>query len=218
MDNSIENLEVGSDVIVSDLQPVVRNGVKNLIEANLNTDVEHSISSPEEILDYCKSKKPKLIVIDCFLLDEGPEFIKQIKEASPNTNILILTLEEDPTDVYIAMNFGATGFVSKTAPVEALNDAIARTMKGETYLAKNMIMRLVENVSTKEKTGNTFGLTKREMDVLREISNGKTNKEIASALTISIRTVETHRHNLRNKTSAYTNSKLTRIAKQLGLN
>lgn len=215
--NLLKDFAENPEVLVSDLMPVVRNGIKNLIEADLDMNVEDNISSAENILEYCKTKKPKLIVIDCFLLKEGPEFIKKIKKISPNTNILVLTLEKDPIDVYDAMNSGATGYVLKTAPVEVLMDAISRTMNGETYLAKNMIMRLFQNVSTSEKTGNPYGLSNREMDVLKEISKGKTNKEIATALGISIRTVETHRYNLRSKTDAYTNSKLVKIAKQLGL-
>lgn len=217
MGEHLRNYDDGVNVLVSDSQPVIRTGVKNIIESDLGIEVENTLECAELILEYCQKKNPRLIIIDCFLIKEGPDFIRKIKEVSPETNILVLTLEDDPIDVCMAMNYGASGYVLKTASMDSLKDAILRTFNGETYLAKNMVMHLVETVSSTEKSGNSFGLSKRELQVLTEISKGKTNKEIAYSLQISIRTVETHRYNIRGKTSAYTNAKLIKIAKQLGL-
>ena len=101
--------------------------------------------------------------------------------------------------------------------IEALKEAISRTLRGEIYLANRLSKRDVVKVSSTDKTGNMYGLSKREIDVLRELSRGKINKEIATGLNISIRTVEKHRSNLRSKTATYSTSKLNAIASQMGL-
>lgn len=210
-------IEGDIEVVVVDTQAVVRNGVRSIIENSENFTVESAMETPQEVLEYCKVNQPELIIVDCFLMERGVNFIRDVKKISPTTNVLVLTLTEDPIDIRIALYEGATGYVLKTASEAVLLDAVRQTGRGNAYLPKSMLSNLVDAVNMAQSKGNGFGLTKRELDILRHISMGMTNKEIARQLKISVRTIETHRFNIRAKTSASSNSKLIQVARHLGL-
>lgn len=203
-------------IVVADNETAVRSGVKTIIEEKTDIDVVAGISSADEVLAFCKEKQPPLIVVDCFLFDDGPNFIKAVKQISPKTHVLVLTLKNDPLNIKLALTEGASGYVLKTADEAALIEAVMQTIQGNTYLPPNMLNQLMSFVNAPQaNNNNSFGLTGREVEIINLISNGYTNKQIARELDISVRTVETHRYNLKAKTAATSTSQLVQIAKHI---
>lgn len=203
------------EIVVADNEAVVRSGVKTIVEEKTDITVMAGISSASEVLSYCEEQQPPLIVVDCFLFDDGPGFIKAIKHVSPKTHVLVLTLQDSPINIKLALTEGATGYVLKTADEEALIDAVLQTLQGNTYLPPNMLNQLMSFVNMAKNNGNSFGLTDREIEVITYISKGFSNKQIAREMDISVRTVETHRYNLKTKTMATSTSQLVEIAQHI---
>lgn len=202
-------------IVVADNETVVRSGVKTIIEEKTGINVMAGISSSQEVLAYCETHQPQLIVVDCFLFDDGPNFIKAVKEVSPKTYVLVLTLKDDPLNIKLALTEGASGYVLKTADEAALIEAVLQTIRGNTYLPPNMLNQLISFINTPQNNSNSFGLTEREIEIINYISKGYTNKQIAKELDISVRTVETHRYNLKSKTLATSTSQLVQIANHI---
>lgn len=204
-------------VVVVDIQAVVRIGVRSIIENSEKFAVQSNLETVKEIIEYCEREKPELIVVDCFLVDQGPGIIRKIRDCSPNSNVLVLTMTEDPIDIQAALYEGAIGYVSKNASEKVLTEAITQTARGNSYIPKAMISSLVGKFNSRQNKSNGFGLTRREIEILSGIIKGMTNKEMARLLKLSVRTIEAHRSNIRTKTSAKTNAKLFQVARHLEL-
>jgi DNA-binding NarL/FixJ family response regulator len=151
----------------------------------------------------CKQFQPDLLILDINLPDEsGIDAVAKIKEASPQTRILLCTAYVTDDRVIDAMRSGAHGFVEKTNTWNEFADAVDRVGKGEHYFSSHHSGALTD-IEPAERGGlapaSVVGLSGREKDVLQLIAHGNTSKEIAARLGISVGTVETHRTNLMKK-------------------
>lgn len=204
-------------VVVADQQPIVRSGVKYHLASEANVEI---VAEYDDVSQLYRDGQvgADLIIMDCYPLSESvSDAISRVKSLSPETKVLIFTMSNDPIDVQVAISEGASGYVLKSAQCSELIDAVRVVLHGGSYLPRQLLDCLIEAVNKSRSSGNMFGLTSREIDILSEIGRGLSNKEIARKFDISVRTVETHRQNIRAKTTVTTNSGLMRVASHLGL-
>ena len=147
----------------------------------------------------------------------GLEAAKKIKELNLRTRILFLSIYDDNEYVQEALRIGASGFVLKDVSKPEMLNAIKSVADGATYLGPKVAASLHTQSSVRDRTAEAYGLTKREKQVLALIAEGHLNKEIAYRLNISIRTVESHRSAIRDKTGGGNAATLAKIARDLGL-
>jgi two-component system response regulator NreC len=161
--------------------------------------------------------KPKVLVLDLNMPGElsSLEAIPRVSDASPATRVVVLTMQEDPEFARRALRAGAAGYVLKEAADDELVDAVRRVAAGETYL--NPRLGAVLAAAPPESSGPPDDLTEREVDVLRLIALGHTNAEIAQALFLSVRTIESHRAHIQQKLGRSTRAELVRYALDHGL-
>jgi len=173
-------------VLIADDHSVVREGLASLIQRKPDMRVVGEASNGREAVDLWKEHRPDVTLLDLRMPElDGVGTIKQIREHDENARIVVLTTFDGDEDIYRAIQAGAKGYLLKDVPREALMDCIRRVHAGETCVPLHLAAKLAERVS-----GET--LSAREIDVLKLMAQGKSNKEIGSALFISEGTVKSH--------------------------
>jgi DNA-binding NarL/FixJ family response regulator len=201
-------------VVLVDDHSVVRAGLRHLLESDASVAVVGEASTAAEGVQRVEELKPDLVVLDVSMPGaSGLAVIGRMREVSPNSRVLILSMHSDAEYVRESERLGSAGYVLKDDAVAELPDAIAAIRDGGRYMSA----KLAETARSIELPAGEQALTPRERDVLRGIANGQTNKEVAGALGISHRTVETHRENVMRKLGIHTVAGLTRYAIDHGL-
>ena len=198
-------------IVLVDDHEVVRNGLRMVLEAEEGFEVVAEAGDLETTRRYVRARRPRVLVLD-LNLPEGSSLpaIPELREQSPDTAVVVLTMQQDPAFAREAMRAGAIGYVLKQSAGSELVDAVRAAAAGETYLNPKLGAQLAAGPA--EPTGPPDGLTEREVDILRMIGLGHTNSEIAEQLYLSVRTVETHRAHIQQKTRRTTRSELVRYA------
>ncbi len=205
-------------ILIVDGYPVFRDGLRNHLMQQGEFDVISEDVTGRTALMTCKKYGPEVVLIDPFMHGlNGLQCISKFKEECPDTSILIASDINDLVDVQIALSEGASGYILKNASSSEFINAIRVTANNGSYLPVSLMNGLIEAAKKTKSTGNMFGLTMRELDILKELAVGSSNKDIARNLKISVRTVETHRQNIRQKTGTFATANLVRIANRLGL-
>ena len=177
-------------VLIADDHSVLRQGLVSLIGFEADMIVVAEASNGREAVDLWKQFRPDVILLDLRMPElDGVGVIKQIRAEDENTRIIVLTTFDGDEDIYRAIHAGAKGYLLKDVPREALIDCIRRVHAGETCVPVNVANRLAQRISDK-------GVSEREIDVLKLMAQGKSNKEIGSALFISAGTVKSHLKNI----------------------
>ena len=201
-------------VVLVDDHSVVRAGLKHLLESDTSVVVVGEASTAAEGVQRVADLKPDLVVLDVSMPGaSGLAVIGRMREVSPESRVLILSMHSDVEYVRESERLGSAGYVLKDDAVAELPDAISVIRDGGRYMSA----KLTETARSIELPAGEQALTPRERDVLRGIANGQTNKEVATALGISHRTVETHRENVMRKLGIHTVAGLTRYAIDHGL-
>jgi two-component system response regulator NreC len=201
-------------VVLADDHVVVRSGLKLLL-AQAGMEVVAEAGDVESAVRYVLGHKPDVLVLDLNMPGEPSlPAIPRILEASPQTRIVVLTMQQEPQFAREALTNGATAYVLKEAADDELVQAIHAAREGRTYVNPSLGARLA---TTPVAAGPPGGLTDREADVLRLIALGHTNAEIAGQLFLSVRTVETHRAHIQQKLGLTTRAELVRYALDNGL-
>ncbi|MGA8656934.1 MAG: response regulator transcription factor [Chthoniobacterales bacterium] len=174
-------------VLIADDHGVVREGLVSMIQRNkVDMTVVGEASSGRQAVELWKEHRPDVTLLDLRMPElDGVAAIKAIRATDEKARIIVLTTFDGDEDIYRAIQAGAKGYLLKDVPRETLMDSIRRVHAGETSLAGHLVAKLAGRVS-----GDT--LSKREIEVLDLMAQGKTNKEIASALFISQGTVKSH--------------------------
>jgi two-component system, NarL family, response regulator NreC len=195
-------------IVLADDHEVVRSGLRMLLDAEQGIEVVAEAGDVESAARYVLGHKPRVLVLDLNMA-EGSSLpaIPGMLESSPDTAIVVLTMQNDPAFAREALRAGARGYVLKHAAGTELLEAIRTTARGGTYLNPELGARVAT-----EPAGPPGDLTERELDVLRLIALGHTNNEIAERLYLSVRTVETHRAHIQQKLGASTRAELVRYA------
>jgi two-component system, NarL family, response regulator NreC len=198
-------------IVIADDHSVVRRGLRQLLEAEGGLEVVAEAEDVESARRYARGHKPDVLVLDLNMPGGSTlEAIPAIREESPNTKIVILTMQNEPAYAREALSAGVLGYVLKEAADTELVEAVRRAAAGDTYLNP----RLGARVAAEPPAGLPDGLSEREVEVLRMIALGHTNAEIAKALFLSVRTVETHRAHIQQKLRLGSRSELVRYALQ----
>lgn len=201
-------------VVIADDHAVVRRGLRQLLDDEEGIEVVAEAGDLESARRYVRGHHPEVLILD-LNLPEGLSLgaIPEIRAECPGTQIVVLTMQNEPAYARQALSAGALGYVLKEAAESELVEAVRRAAAGDTYLNP----RLGARVAAEPPPGLPDGLSEREAEVLRMIALGHTNAEIADGLYLSVRTVETHRAHIQQKLLLSTRSELVRYALDHGL-
>jgi two-component system, NarL family, response regulator NreC len=203
-------------IVLADDHAVVRSGLKMLLDAEPDIDVVAEASDVETTARFVTGHKPTVLVLDLSMGEESSlPAIPDLHERTPETAIVVLTMENDPAYATQALRTGALGYVLKQSAGEELVQAVRLAARGETYLSPRLGALLASQPIS--SADDLDGLTPRELEILKLIALGYTNAEIAEQLYLSTRTIETHRAHVQRKTGRSTRAELVRYALDHGL-
>lgn len=178
-------------VLIVDDHPVVRTGIIGMLENQPDFQIVGDADNGEMALTLIKERKPDVVLMDLRMpVMDGIEATRRVRSDYPQVQVLILTTYDTDTDIVTAIDAGAVGYLLKDAPRNTLYDAIRAASRGESVLAPSVASRLLAHMRKPVQEQNQ--LSEREIDVLRLVSEGNTNKHIGKALHISVATVKTH--------------------------
>jgi two-component system, NarL family, response regulator NreC len=202
-------------IVLADDHAVVRSALRMLLEAESDFEVVAEAGDVPSVVRYLRGHKPNVLILDLNMPGEQSlPAIPRMQEVSPDTRIVVLTMQDEPAYARQALQSGVLGYVLKEAAESELVQAVRSASNGETYLQPALGARLA---SEPEAEGPPDDLTDRELEVLRLIALGHTNSEIAEQLFLSVRTVESHRAHIQQKVGLTARSELVRYALDHGL-
>ena len=200
-------------ILIADDHPMVVEGICAILESYDDIEVVATLSSGQEVLDRFEALAPDVILMDLNMPGvSGLSATEIVLERAPGTRVLILSMHDSPEYITTALRHGAAGYVLKDVPSEELHTAIAAVHRGERYLCTGASARLEPATADGREP-----LTSREQTILLRLAQGKSNKEVAGDLDISVRTVETHRKNIKRKLGIASTAGLTRYAMEHGV-
>lgn len=198
-------------VLLVDDHTLVLDGLQARLELEGNIQVIGTATNGLEALERAKELKPDLVLMDVSMpVLNGLEATKRFKVEQPDIKILMLSMHSDKEYIMSLIQSGANGYVLKDVSSEELVQAINTVHQGGTYFSSGASAVLFSQSASAQTTEEE--LTKRETAVLIEVANGLSNKEIAQTLDISVRTVETHRQNIKNKLDIQSSAGLVKYA------
>lgn len=185
-------------VVIADDHRMIREGLKQLLELEGDIVIVGEAGDGIECLEEITSKKPDVLLLDINMPRMGGlKVLEKLKEMKTSTKVLILTIHNEIEYLLKAVDIGVNGYVLKDSESDLLRKAIFAVYRGETFIQPNMVPLLNEKLASKEdETSSENLLTKREMEVLKLITEGLFNKEIAYNLSISEKTVKNHVSNI----------------------
>jgi DNA-binding NarL/FixJ family response regulator len=208
-------------IILADDHHVVREGLRALLEAEPDLTVAGEAADGLTTVHLVERVKPDVLVVDVMMPAlNGLEVTRQVVRRSPDTRVIVLSMYSDESYVMEALKNGAAGYVLKSSTRSDLVQAIREVMAGERYLSAPLSARAVEAYVERAKGTEVVAydtLTSREREVLQLAAEGYTNAEIAARLSISSRTVETHRSAVMHKLGLRRQTDLIRYALRRGI-
>ena len=209
-------------VLLADDHTLMREGVRRILSADGGIEVVAEVGDGQAAVAETLAQQPDVAVLDITMPGGGGlEAARQIRARAPEVRILILSMHLQPEYLLESVRAGAHGYLVKDAAASELVSAVRAVCGGDTYysaaVSAQMSDLLRRKLEGEEVTNALERLSPREREVLRHIAEGASNKEIASALGISVRTVETHRDSLMKKLGIHSVAGLTRFALRCGL-
>lgn len=207
-------------ILIADDHGVLRAGLRALLDSEPDLEVVGEAVDGDETLRLADDLQPDVVLLDISMPGPGGiEVTRHLEEMLPDARVLILTVHEDESLLREAMRAGAAGYIVKRAVESELINAIRAVRRGDLYVHPAMTRALLKDLhpSRASEEEPVEPLTPRETEVLRLIALGYTNRQSAEVLTISVRTVETHRANLMDKLGLRSRVELVRYAMEHGL-
>ena len=202
-------------VVIADDHPMVAQGIQSVLEEHEELEVVGVVHNGRSVIDQLHTLRPDVILMDLNMPDvNGLSATEMVLEQRPETRVLILTMHDNPEYISSALSHGAKGYILKDVPTEEIKQAIDAVMRGEQYLCTGAEGAIQPKPAA---TDNRESLTEREQTILLQLAQGLSNKEVAIALDISVRTVETHRKNIKRKLGISSTAGLTRYAMEHGV-
>ncbi len=207
-------------ILLVDDHAVLRDGVRMVLESQPGFQVVGTTENGQDAVRLVEDLKPDIAVLDIAMPEmNGLDATRAIRQCCPDTQVVILSMHEGEEYLREALRAGAAGYVLKRAAAKELVGAIQRVRHGESYLdpalTRTLISDYVRQVERGDETPDS--LTERELEVLKLVAEGFTNRQIAFKLNISIKTVQTHRANLMDKLNLHDRTELVRYAIRRGL-
>ncbi|WP_103258073.1 LuxR C-terminal-related transcriptional regulator [Tabrizicola aquatica] len=207
-----------ASIAIADQQPIFRLGLKQAIEASSGLDTIAEASTGDVAWRHIHTKKPDVAVLSADIEKIGPRDIaERIRQHGLSTRLIVLLTRADPAASQALLHHGVAGVMRRCASVDSLMAGIHSVCAGGVYVSSDLVNCMSSDWRTKTSLDNPYGLTQREVAVLAQIADGLSNKQIANLFNISLRTVESHRQNLKLKTGATKASSMALIAMRMGL-
>jgi DNA-binding NarL/FixJ family response regulator len=206
-------------VLLADDHSIVREGLRRIVEESGDMEVIAEAADGRDALRQVKALVPDVAVVDISMPGiDGLEVVSRLKGSHPDLPVLILTMHEEAQYIVRAVEAGAMGYLTKQSAPEQLVTAIRKVHQGQRYMTDEATEALALRIArgTRNKTP-LDSLSMRELQVLRRLAMGHTNREIAHAYSLSVKTVDTYRARLLKKLDLRNNAELIRFALQNGL-
>jgi len=202
-------------VLLVDDHQLLREGVEAMLSKVEHINIVGSVSSGEEAINLAQVKTPDVILMDIMMLGmTGIEATRWIKEQNPDIKIIIVSMEVNDMLIGEGIKSGIDGYLPKDVNKSTLVDAINRVSKGEKFFSDKVTKLVIESLysSGKSTKKSNSELTKRELEVLKEVATGKSNKEVGETLFMSVKTVETHKSHILDKLGLKNTAELVKYA------
>jgi DNA-binding NarL/FixJ family response regulator len=204
-------------IVLADDHGVVRQGFRRILDAQPDMEIVGEASNGKEALELAAKFSPDVVVMDVAMPElNGIEATRRMGEAAPRTRVLALSMHKDSVYVREILRAGARGYLLKDAVDEDLIAAVRAVSRGEGYLSPGVADAVLTDYR-QHVTDPIDLLTSREREVLQLIAEGKTNKEIATTLNLSVYTVDAHRGRIMEKLNLHSTGELVRFAIRKGL-
>jgi len=207
-------------IILADDHAIIREGLRPLLEKEHGLKVVGEAANGREALQLVHELKPNVAIMDITMPDmNGIEAARRIAKEAPETKVIGLSVHSDSQYVAQMIKAGAKGYLPKSCAFQELAAAIRAVMENKTYLSPKVVDSVVQYLQRPEPEdgGAESALTPREREVLQLLTEGKSTKEISSALNVSERTIDAHRQNIMAKLNLHTIAELTKYAINKGL-
>jgi len=211
-------------ILIVDDHPLVREGLISILKPAVQYEVTGQAGNGRDAIQMVKNLKPDLVLLDMGLPDKsGIELSREIRQISPPTRIMIISMHSKVEYIVKAFEAGATGYMTKESATARLLPGIARVLNGEYFMDGSVSHAVVEKLmqspqkDMKIRDAAYETLTPREQEVMVLLAEGRSAKETAARLFISPKTVENHRTNIMNKLNIHSTLELVRYAARLGL-
>ncbi len=208
-------------IVLADDHHIVRQGLRTLLEAERDFSVLGEAADGLEVVDLVDSLQPDVLVVDLMMPGLGGlDATRQVKQRSPQTQVIILSMHANEAYVLEALKNGAVGYVLKDSSTANLVQAVHEAVAGRRYLSPPLSEHKIEAYIQKAKNAILDpyeALTVREREILHLVAEGYTSPEIAKRLSISPRTVEAHRRNFMRKLELHSQTDLIRYALRRGI-
>ena len=210
-------------VLLAEDHTIVRKGLRSLLEREATIEVVGEAQDGREAVVRVQQLRPDVVILDITMPElNGLEATHQIKRSNPEVNVLILSVHGSEEYVFQALSAGASGYLVKKAAPDELVTAIQAVYRGEPFISPFISGRILQDQVRRTKiTPEEFRvyekLTHREKEILQLVAEGRSNREIAGLLFLSIKTVQTHRANLMDKLGIRSTAELTQYAMRRGL-
>ncbi len=200
-------------VLLADDHLIVIEGLKRIIEECEDMEVVATALNGKEAVDLTLEKRPDVAVVDISMpIYDGLEVIELIQEDLPNLPILILTMHEEEQYIFRAIEAGAMGYITKKAVSDQLVTAIRKVHAGKRYLPEDVAEIIALKIAKGKSTSPLDLLSTRELQVLKRIAQGQTNREIARDYNLSVKTIDTYRQRILKKLNLRNNADISRFA------
>jgi DNA-binding NarL/FixJ family response regulator len=192
---------------------LIRETWHSLLETEENLEIVAECGDGQLAIELAKNTRPNIVLLDINMAPmNGMDVLKMIRKLSPASKIIIVTMHSEPAYVKKLLRLGAKGYVTKTSPRLEMLDAIREVDKGNIYICQEAKKNLSDQ-TVEDKEPGLNSLSERQFQVLGLLSTGRSSKEIAAELGISIRTVEVHRHDILKKLKLKTTISLIHYVK-----
>lgn len=208
-------------IVIADDHTLIRDGIKALLQSEDEFEVVGEATDGEELVQFIDTLDPEVVVLDITMPKKtGIEVITEVKKYNSRVKFIVLSMHDNPEYVLKSVQAGALSYLLKNTDHEEIVKAVKTVSSGQKYFSPdiyNIILTGLANPDLAKANQVADILTKRELEVLKEVSMGLSTKLIADKLCISIRTVETHRINLMKKMEVHNSAELIKKAMDLNL-
>ncbi len=205
-------------ILIADDHKLIRETWSFILNSDPRFNVIAQCSNGEEAVLMAQQLRPKVVLLDINMSPmSGIEATEQIRKYSPASKIIGVSMHSQPAYVKKLLKLGAHGYVTKNSPQQEMYEAIVEVTKGNRYICAEVKTILSEQAFDEESGNGANSLSGRELEIIKHIKEGLSSKEIASLLSISLKTVEVHRHNILKKLNLKNSAALVNYINESGL-
>lgn len=203
-------------VLIVDDHPIVREGLSQLINAENDLEVCGDAANVQEALETLEHSEPDIVILDLSLPDrDGLELLREIRNETSHLPVLVLSMHDEAMYAERLLSAGANGYIMKQAAADQLLTALRRVLAGGVYVSERLGSSMIDRISSGgagQSANPIERLSNRELQVLNLIGQGRTTREVAETLNLSVKTVESHRQRIKKKLNLQTSAQLTQFA------